>query len=238
MSKTRTMSLAAGALTAIALAAMLAPGLGAANARPDDEKKAEEKKDDAKAKADAGSATAEWYKDPDCRLVFFAVLEGLYEDGVPTEAVDLIIGKESKLENKVKHNFVFQCELCHAVYEAFVLYQRRQTFNGSEADTFQDGSIDADLLDRLRAGEAYTRVMAMGTLVQPWIKRKLEKLDMKDEDQKKLLDRLHELAKKGYALTDKRRREDPDYGDDWRFYDACQACKAIDTVAKMRKEGK
>ena len=39
------------------------------------------------------SKTADWYRDADCRMVFFTVLEGLYEDGIPQEVVDLVIGR-------------------------------------------------------------------------------------------------------------------------------------------------
>ena len=34
--------------------------------------------------------TQEWRSDAACQIVFFAVLEGLYTDGVPDEVVDLI----------------------------------------------------------------------------------------------------------------------------------------------------
>ena len=221
-----------GATVAIALTvglAIMVPRFSAALAAPDD---------DAEEESTVPSPTAGWFNDPDCRLVFFATLEGLYEDGIPTAVVDLIIGTDSKLSNKVKHNFVFQCELCHAVYEAFVLYQRRQTFNGSKVDTFKDGEVDPQLVKSLRSGNARTRVYAMGSLVQPWIKRKVLNLDMDDAGQRALMDRLHDLAKKGYALMDKHRRDDPEYGADWLFYDSCQACKAIKTVAEMLDDEK
>ena len=229
MSMTRWGNRATVAFALTICIAIILPGVCAALAAPDD---------DAKEKTTAPSPTAGWFRDPDCRLVFFATLEGLYEDGIPTEVVDLIIGTEARLSNKVKHNFVFQCELCHSVYEAFVLYQRRQTFNGSTVDTFKSGQVAPEIVDSLRSGVARTRVYTMGRLVQPWIKRKLLKLDMDDEGQRALMERLHNLAKKGYALMDKHRREDPDYGADWLFYDSCQACKAIETVSEMLGEKK
>ena len=74
--------------------------------------------------------SAQWRTDPACQLVFFAVLEGLYTDGVPDEAVNLIVPPDAGGDG-VKHSFVFRCPLCHAAYEAFVLYQNRTAFNGS-----------------------------------------------------------------------------------------------------------
>lgn len=182
------------------------------------------------------SGTADWYRNPDCRLVFFATLEGLYEDGIPTEAVDLIVGKESKASNPVKHDFVFYCKLCHAVYEAFVLYQRRQTFNATEVDTFQQGALAPALLDRLKSPEARTRVYAMGELVQPWIKRKLLAMDMNDAEKRALMTRLLNLVAEGKEFLDDHRRNDPEYGDDWMFYGACQACEAVKTVSEMLEQ--
>src|SRR4051794_38029157 len=68
---------------------------------------------------------ADWKEDPVCKMVFFAVLEGLYEDGVANEAVDNIVGKTKDGKTEIRHTFVFQCPLCHPVYEAFRLYQHR-----------------------------------------------------------------------------------------------------------------
>ena len=75
--------------------------------------------------------TAEWRNDPACQLIFFAVLEGLYRDGVPDTVVDLVVPPKSELDTNVKHCFVFRCPMCHAAYEAFVLYKNRQGFQGS-----------------------------------------------------------------------------------------------------------
>jgi len=182
------------------------------------------------------SPTADWYKDPLCQMIFFTTLEGLYRDGVSTEVVDLILGKESKLENKVKHDFVFRCKLCHAVYEAFALYRRRQTFSGSAADTFGAKKVDPKLLEALRSKEARTRVFAMGSFVQPWIKAKLHTLDLSVEDKTRLMKGLINLADEGKRLTQEHRKSDPDYFD-WRFYGACQACRAIETVARTMPKG-
>jgi hypothetical protein len=178
------------------------------------------------------SPTADWYKDADCRLVFFGTLEGLYEDGISNDVVDLIIGKESKVSNKVKHDFIFRCKLCHAVYEAFVLYRQRQVFNGSDVDTFKKGAVEPRIVQALKSDNARTRVYAMGELVQPWIKSKLLALKITDQEMVAFQRRLTQLVKEGYRLTHSHRATDPEYGD-WGFYGACQACKAVETVSLM-----
>jgi hypothetical protein len=178
----------------------------------------------------AAMTTADWHKDADSRLAFFATLEGLYRDGISTEVANLIAGMNTDLDSKVKRNFVFQCKLCHAVYEAFVLYSRRQQFLGSKANTFNDGKIvDAKLLESLRSEDPYIRVNAMGKLVQPWMKRKLLSLNMEKKEKLALMNRLMKLVKEGSRKFSKI-RSDPIYAG-WSGYWSCQACNAVKTVA-------
>src|SRR3954454_17052964 len=87
----------------------------------------------------------DWKEDPASRMVFFAVLEGLYTDGVSSEAVDGIIGKKTKDgKGDIKATFVIECPLCHPVYEAFCLYRQRPAFSGEKGtkDTLGKG-LDA-----------------------------------------------------------------------------------------------
>ena len=59
------------------------------------------------------TAQVDWQKDPVCRMVFFAVLEGLYEDGVPGDVVDSIVPRKvGKGKHRMKTSFVFSCPLC------------------------------------------------------------------------------------------------------------------------------
>src|SRR5688572_10638658 len=61
------------------------------------------------------------------QLIFFAVLEGLYRDGVINGDVDLIIppGEGGKPAFD-QETFVYACPLCHPAFEAFRLYRQRQ----------------------------------------------------------------------------------------------------------------
>ena len=98
-----------------------------------------------KPKPDAAKRNVEWQKEEMCQFVFFAVLEGLYRDGIQNEIVDAIIGEKIlKKDDKVKTHFVFRCKLCHATYEAFRTYRNRPAFMQTKgASTFGKG---ADLL--------------------------------------------------------------------------------------------
>src|SRR5260221_7841590 len=70
----------------------------------------------------------DWKADPACRLVFFAVLQGLYEDGVSDEVVNSIVPADKKGREKMRHSFVLDCPLCQPAYEAFCAYQSRPRF--------------------------------------------------------------------------------------------------------------
>ncbi len=171
-------------------------------------------------------AAVRWQDDPACRMVFFAVLEGLYTDGVPNEVVDLITPREG---DAVRHSFVIECPLCHPVLEAFRLYQSRRPFAQDKGDTFGKVEIKPALLAALKNESVFTRIQAMGSLVQPWIERRLAlmRLDAKEmaEWKAKLLAR----AKEGGELFNRLKREKgTSYEKDWQFYGGCQACEAVE----------
>ena len=175
---------------------------------------------------DPKPVVSRWQDDPACRMVFFAVLEGLYTDGVPNEVVDLITPKEG---DAVRHSFVVECPLCHPVLEAFRLYQSRRPFAQDKGDTFGKMEVKPELLTALKSDSVFTRIQAMGRLVQPWIERRLAlmRLDAKEmaEWKAKLLAR----AKEGGELFDRLKREKGStYEKDWQFYAGCQACEAVE----------
>ena len=152
-------------------------------------------------------------------MVFFTVLEGLYRDGVPTEVVNLVIGRMER--NSVEKRFVFRCKLCHACYEAFALYQRRPVFNGTDGiDTLGAKPVPAEVMHGLRDDASdWEFGRAFSTIIQPWIKQKLLKMDLSDEELVAKIEKFSELAESGQALI--------------TGYKSCQACDAIDAAARI-----
>lgn len=189
-------------------------------------------------------ASEEWRTDPACQLVFFAVLEGLYTDGVPDEVVDLIVPPKSKQD--VKHCFVFNCPMCHAAYEAFVLYQRRQAFqNANEPKSTFGKKLDLQseagkqLLANLASTEPRTRVFAMGDLIRPWIDRRIQQLNLTTAERDALIAKLLEYAKRGNSLFLSYRRDKSTVYYEWQFYGGCQACEAAQAISRrMQQEPK
>lgn len=170
-----------------------------------------------------------WREDPLCQFVFFAVLEGLYRDGVQNEVVDLVLGKDLeplKEEEEIKRNFVFQCELCHATYEAFKTYRARPAFaNSAGQSTFGKG-VPGDHLTKLKHDDAATRVIAMGDLVRPWIQQRVVTHRLTEEEQAAMKKEFNVYLKKGAAKLEQLKKEPNSVYVDWIFYGTCQACEA------------
>lgn len=177
--------------------------------------------------------TQAWRDDPVCQMVFFAVLEGLYTDGVSDEVVDLIVPPKTDLDNNVKRCFVFRCPLCHAAYEAFVLYQRRQAFNGTDEkkSTFGKG-VDKGIIEALKSDEAHTRVFAMGRLIRPWIQRRFDMMNLDAEQKQAMLDKLIAYAGAGNTMFGEYRNDKNSVYFEWQFYGGCQACEAAKDISR------
>ncbi len=161
--------------------------------------------------------TADWHLDKECQAVFFTVIEGLYRDGISQEVVDLVIGHAEA--NKVDRAFVFRCPLCHACFEAFALYQRRPTFNGTAGrNTIGNRVISEEVMAGLRARNPRVFGVAFATIVQPWIKADLTERLANGEDGLELMKKYVKLAEEGNKLK--------------TAYTRCQACDAIVDIAK------
>ena len=186
-----------------------------------------------KPKPDAAKSNLEWQKEEMCQFVFFAVLEGLYRDGVQNEIVDAIIGnKIEKKENKVKSHFVFRCKLCHATYEAFRTYRNRPAFMQTKgASTFGKGA-DLALLKQLGSKDARTRIYSMGALVRPWIMHRIKETRKTPEEKTAMKKRFEKYAQEGANLLRTHKRAKDGFYLDWSFYGSCQACEAAKDLGK------
>ena len=186
-----------------------------------------------KPKPDVANRNVEWQKEEMCQFVFFAVLEGLYRDGIQNEIVDAIIGEKIvKKENKVKTHFVFRCKLCHATYEAFRTYRNRPAFMQTKgASTFGNG-VDLNRLKKLRSNDARTRIYAMGALVRPWIMHRIKETRKTPEEKTAMKKQFTKYAQEGADLLKTHKRAKDGFYLDWSFYGSCQACEAAKDLGK------
>jgi hypothetical protein len=186
-----------------------------------------------KPKSGAALRNVEWQKEEMCQFVFFAVLEGLYRDGVQNEIVDAIIGEKIvNKDDKVKTHFVFRCKLCHATYEAFRTYRNRPAFMQAKgASTFGKGS-DLKLLKNLSSKDARTRIYAMGAMVRPWIMHRIKETRKTPEEKTAMKKQFMKYAQEGSDLLRTHKKAKDGFYLDWSFYGSCQACEAAKDLGK------
>jgi hypothetical protein len=185
------------------------------------------------APATARTKIPDWKTDPVCRMVFYAVLEGLYEDGVPDEVVDSIVPRQPKEgTNALKTSFVIECPLCHPVYEAFALYQKRPAFNDdAKRNTFGKG-IDEALVKDLKSETPRVRLTALRVLVQRWVERRLTMMNLTDEQKKDWQKRIQERGQQGLGFLTTWIGTDPNYKG-WSGYWGCAACGGSEAACRV-----
>ena len=151
--------------------------------------------------------------DETSRFIFYSVVEGLYEDGVSNKDVDQILMK------KEKHgyfHFIYSCPVCGATIWALEAYRGRpEQFYGlkREGSTFGDG-LSAELQKQLYSDNPQTRLVAINTLMQTWMERRMKAMNLSSKDRATLLEALEKKRKEGMdALESFRKREHgPNFG--------------------------
>jgi hypothetical protein len=135
------------------------------------------------------------------RLIFFAVLEGLYEDGVAGEGLELIIPDPEGMTiegHPEKTNFVYACPLCMPAFNAFQLYAGRRPFYGQKGtryNTFGAG-LSEEMLVRLR-GAPQERRDVIEELIREWVQRRLDGMALSEEERAEIEVNLKEMKEKG-----------------------------------------
>ena len=132
-------------------------------------------------------------------LVFFAVLEGLYRDGIANSDVDLIIppGENGKPKFDQEH-FVYACPLCHPAFEAFRLYRQRDNIFGFKAPTNTLGSgLDQAIRTRLRSLNADERRQAIQELISRWVSQRLEMMRLTLAEREAITREMEQARKQG-----------------------------------------
>jgi len=187
--------------------------------------------DDNRIVAKPKNTQVDWQQDPVCRMVFFAVLEGLYEDGVPGDVVDSIVPRKvGKGKNRMKTSFVFACPLCHPVYEAFRAYQQRPGFNANpNKNTFGKG-LDAKTAELLKSPNPSKRLKALAPLVQKWTKQRLAMMRLSEAETVQWNQKLAAHVQTGKGFLVAYLGKDEAYKG-WSLYWGCAACNGTSWAA-------
>lgn len=114
-------------------------------------------------------------------LVFFAVLEGLYQDGVSNDAVDQILLSDPDSGRYV--HFVYGCPICTAGLDALRTYRNRAPFYARKrySDTLGTG-LSAETMQRLASEDIQVRLSAIEELVRSWVSRRLDGMRLTPEE--------------------------------------------------------
>ncbi|MGH7162633.1 MAG: hypothetical protein ACREID_04045 [Planctomycetota bacterium] len=137
------------------------------------------------------------------RLVFFAVLEGLYEDGVSTGDVDRVLRREPEGSRKAGEytHFVYACPICHAALDAFRVYRGRARFYATKGnpDTFGAG-LPSEVSARLGAESFKERLDALNRLVDRWVGLRLDAMRLTGGEREEWQERIVKGRKEGMGL--------------------------------------
>lgn len=134
--------------------------------------------------------------DAGARFLFFAVLEGLYEDGVSNQIVERVIELDART-GWPKH-FVYACPICTPAFDAFRSYRSRTAFFGRKvpSDTFGDG-LDEELARALLDRDELVLASALQELLERWTARRIELLRVSSSERDALAQDLAERKKRG-----------------------------------------
>jgi hypothetical protein len=140
-----------------------------------------------------------WPESRASQLVFFAVLEGLYRDGVSNDDVDRIIppGENGKPRFDTEH-FVYACPLCHPAFDAFCLYRQRDPFYGLKGrlDTFGPG-LEPTIATRLHSQEPAERRQAIEALINRWVSQRLDMMRLSKAEREAITSEIQQGRKQG-----------------------------------------
>ena len=170
------------------------------------------------------------------KLIFYAVLEGLFEDGVAGEALELIIpdARSMTLEDAPeKTNFVYACPICMPTFDALRLYQARLPFYAQKAtkyNTYGPG-LSEEILKQLR-GTPFQRRDAIEALINKWIQRRLDNLKITDCERDQIEKNLSAMRKKGEEML-KRFQSEKNYNGFKKYYENWKKCAACSGTSPL-----
>ena len=163
--------------------------------------------------------------------LFFAVLEGLYVDGVSNEVVDAII--ERDVESNQPANFVWGCPICMPAYEALRLYRARPRFESSKGleDTFGPG-LDAETTRRVTSPELAVKLEAIQELIERWTGRRMESLRLSDAEREVWQHEMEIGLKKGMSMLYS--YKDGERPGRYKDMKACAFCEGANGACRKR----
>jgi len=146
--------------------------------------------------------------DDNYRFIFYAVLEGCYEDGIATTNVDQILLMNT---NVGYVHFVYACPICTPTIHALEAYRSRpKHFAGlkTRATTFGSG-LSEEQIKKLYSDRPADRLEVINGLMQTWISRRMAELRLTDAEKAQLKQDLEKMRKEGMSMLKNFQSGDP-----------------------------
>ncbi|MCB1206902.1 MAG: hypothetical protein KDN18_21795 [Verrucomicrobiae bacterium] len=154
------------------------------------------------------------------RFIFYAVLEGAYEEGLSEETVSTLLGE------KGTEHFVIGCPICMPAYEALAAYRDAPRFTSKKMSQKGFGTDLPAEEQALLLGPVEERRKLVRTLVSRWIEARFALLNLPADREKALRDSLLEMSEKGTALLEhfKKGGNGDQLAKDYVDWEFCPSC--------------
>ena len=138
------------------------------------------------------------WEQPLRQLIFFAILEGLYLDGISSEVAAAFA--QIQEDTKLPAHFVYSCPLCMPTFDALRLYLTRPSFysNKLQANTFGAG-LSSQQNHMVLEGNRQDLMKVLETLVSRWIGQRLDSLDLSPQERLDIKMKIGMMRKKGMS---------------------------------------
>tara|TARA_R110002072_G_scaffold302990_1_gene490806 strand:+ start:34605 stop:35207 length:603 start_codon:yes stop_codon:yes gene_type:complete len=162
--------------------------------------------------------------------IFHAVLEGLYDDGVDNETLDLILMKDEVGDFR---HFVRGCPICTYVLEAMRHYRARPEFVSFKTggNTWGPGLTKQDR-ERFASPQMKVRLDGIQILVQRWLDKRMDRLRLNKRERAAWALEMKKRAKKGMEMLAVLRQAGA--SEQWQDFDCPSCVGAIDGAGGNR----
>ncbi len=172
------------------------------------------------------------------RFIFYAVLEGCYEDGIATTNVDQILLVNT---NVGFVHFVYACPICLPTIHALQAYRSRPKQFAelkTHATTFGSG-LSQEQIKKLYSDRPSDQLEVINGLMQTWVTRRMTELRLTDAEKTQLKQNLEKMRKQGMNMLKNFQNSDPERFKMSAFAEVqqCAVCNGA-CCMKLKPEGK